>query len=62
MEFLNQDPGCKTHVLGFAEANIGAIYHATQTVLELLDRSLDIFLRDFQLDARSALWSIIWRH
>ena len=31
-----------------------AIYHATQTVLEPLDRSLDIFLRDIQLDARSA--------
>ena len=41
-------------MLGLAEANIGAIYHATQTVLEPLDRSLDIFLRDLQLDARSA--------
>ena len=44
----------KTHVLGLAEANIGAIYNATQTAMEPLDRSLDIFLRDFQLDARSA--------
>ena len=44
----------KTHVLAFAEANIGATYHATQTVLEPLDRSLDIFLRDLQLNARSA--------
>ena len=44
----------KTHVLGLAEANIGAIYHATQTVLEPLDRSLDILLCDFQLGARSA--------
>ena len=41
-------------MLELAEANIGAIYHATQTVLEPLDRSLDIFLRDLQLDARSA--------
>ena len=36
----------KTHVLRLAEASTGAIYHATQTVLEPLDRSLDIFLRD----------------
>ena len=50
-DFVRQ---CKTHVLGLAEANIGAIYHATQTVLQPLDRSLDIFLRDVQLDARSA--------
>ena len=41
-------------MLGLAEANTGGIYHATQTVLEPLDRSLDIFLRDLQLDARSA--------
>ena len=45
---------CKTHVSGLAEANFAAIYHATRTVLEPLHRSLDIFLRDFQLDARSA--------
>ena len=44
----------KTHILGLAEANIGAIYHARQTVLDPLDRSLDNFLRDIQLDARSA--------
>ena len=44
----------KTRVLGLAEANIGAIYHATQSVLKLLGRSLNIFLRDLQLDARSA--------
>ena len=41
-------------MLGFAEADIGAIYHATQTVLEPLDRSLDNFLRDLQLVGRSA--------
>ena len=45
----------KTHVLGLAEANTGAIYHAAQTVLEPLDRALDNFLRDLQLDARSAV-------
>ena len=44
----------KTHVLGLAAANVGAIYHATQTALEPLDRSLHNFLRDLQLDARSA--------
>ena len=41
-------------MLEHAEADIGAIYHATQTVLEPLDRSLDHFLRDLQVDARSA--------
>ena len=41
-------------MLGLAEANFCSIYHATQTVLELLDRSLDIFLRDFKLDAKLA--------
>ena len=43
----------KTLVLGLAEANAGAIYLATQTVLEPLDHSLDSFLRDLPLDARS---------
>ena len=44
----------KTRVLGLAEANNAAIYHATQTVWEPLDHSLHIFLRDLHLDARSA--------
>ena len=48
-----RDSASCPHVLELAEAKTGAIYHATQTALEPLDRSLDIFLRDFQLDAEA---------
>ena len=43
---------CKTHVLPFLEHSTSAVYHATATLLETLERVQRTFLRRVGLTAR----------
>ena len=45
----------KQQVLSFIEYRTGAIYHATTTVLNQLDRTQDNFFRELGIDSTAAL-------
>ena len=45
----------KQRVLGFVECRTPAIYHATTTVLNQLDRTQDNFFRELGIDSTAAL-------